>query len=121
MLDCAVVGEQHRYLVQYVYAIQSKHICPNNMAKLTIARTCSQARIPHAISAHGDGITDTNGVEPQSNQSNLVTSLLHFLSKVMQMHVARVTLPPNRGNAHLRLQVRIKSVICNDESYVQGR
>lgn len=57
--------------------------------------------LPHAISAHGYCITDSNSVEAQSHQTDLVAAFLDLACQVMQMHVAGVALPPNGRNADL--------------------
>ena len=35
--------------------------------------------VPHAICSHRDCIADADGVEPQADQTNLMTTLFHFL------------------------------------------
>jgi len=59
--------------------------------------------LAHATGAHGDGATDTNGVEAEGNHASGGNTVMHGLGKVEEVHVASVSLVPNRGDADLQL------------------
>eukprot|EP00123_Amoebidium_parasiticum_P017280 comp23783_c0_seq1/m.41266 comp23783_c0_seq1/g.41266 ORF comp23783_c0_seq1/g.41266 comp23783_c0_seq1/m.41266 type:complete len:398 (+) comp23783_c0_seq1:1029-2222(+) len=59
--------------------------------------------VTHARSAHGDTVTDTNGVEPVAHKPGLGHTLLDLEGQLVQMHVARVALIPDGRDADLGL------------------
>ena len=59
--------------------------------------------VAHAPGAHGDGVADADGVEPEADHAGLEDAVADGLGEAEQVHVAGVPLVPHRGDADLRL------------------
>jgi len=59
--------------------------------------------VAHAPGAHGDGVADADGVEPEADHAGLADAVADGLGEAEQVHVAGVPLVPDAGDAHLRL------------------
>ena len=59
--------------------------------------------VAHAPGAHGDGVADADGVEPEADHAGLADAVADGLGEAEQVHVAGVPLVPHRGDADLRL------------------
>jgi hypothetical protein len=60
-------------------------------------------RVTHALGAHADAVTDTNGVELHAVETGTLHTLLHLVVQAHQVHVARVSRVPDTADTHLGL------------------
>ena len=60
-------------------------------------------RVAHALCAHGDAITDANGVELHALEASLPYTLCNLVGQVHEMHVAGISRVPHGGAADLGL------------------
>ena len=59
--------------------------------------------VAHASGAHGDGVADPDGVEPEADHAGLADAVADGLGEAEQVHVAGVPLVPHGGDPDLRL------------------
>ena len=60
-------------------------------------------RVAHAVGAHRDAVGDADGVEAHTDEVGFLDAIVNQFGEVVEVHVAGVAFPPDRGDADLGL------------------